>query len=92
MVIDNNSSIKNQIAAYNQAQSQRLEKVQQQQEHSANNGAITAAQPQSTTKVDKLEISETARNYTQIFDKISSGEYDKPETINVVSRKLSKLI
>lgn len=91
MIIDNNSSIKNQIAAYNANNAAQVNKQLKEQEQSATNGAITAitAPPQ---RVDKLEISNTAKNYTQIFDRIKSGEYDKPEIVNAVSRKLSKLV
>ncbi len=91
MIIENNSSIKNQMAAYNANNTAQVEKQQQQQNHSANNGAITTVMA-PPPKVDKLELSDTAKNYTQFFDKIKSGEYDKPETVNAVSRKLSKLV
>ncbi len=91
MVIDNNSYIKNQISNINSNNTAQVQKQQLQQEQSATNAAITAV-PVQNQKLDKLEISETAKNYNQIFDKVKSGEYNKPETINAVARKLSKLI
>lgn len=78
-----NSNIKNPAAIY-----------------TANAGAKQIAQVAtavSTTaptmaKTDKLELSDKAKNYGQIYDKIKNGEYDKPEIINAVARKLSKYL
>lgn len=68
--------------------------------YSANNTAKQSSQiatavstgSQTMLKADKLELSDKAKNYGPIYDKIKNGEYDKPEIINAVARKLSKYL
>ncbi len=43
-------------------------------------------------KSDKLELSERARSYQQIYEKIKNGDYDKPEILNAVAKKLSSVL
>ena len=45
----------------------------------------------SAKKSDRLELSEKAKNYQQIYEKIKNGDYDKPEVLNSVAKKLAKI-
>lgn len=43
-------------------------------------------------KSDKLELSEEAKKILPIKQKISSGEYNKPEVYNFLAEKLNELL
>ena len=43
-------------------------------------------------KSDRLEVSEKAKSYQQIYEKIKNGDYDKPEVLNSVAKKLAQVI
>ncbi len=79
-----NSNIKNPVAIYtvNSGTKQTAQVAT----------AVSISAPTMAKKEDKLELSEKAKNYGQIYDKINNGEYDKPEIINAVARKLSKYL
>ncbi len=55
------------------------------------NGAI-ASSVSTSKKSDRLELSEKAKSYQQIYEKIKNGDYDKPEVINAVAKKLAQVI
>jgi hypothetical protein len=77
-----NSNIKNPVSVYSSSNTNK---------QSAQVSAAVTANA-SSAKTDKLEVSEKAKNYSQIYDKIKNGEYDKPEVINAVARKLAKYL
>ena len=79
-----NSNIKNPVSVY--TANAGVKQAQAQSTINANVASNTAS------KADKLELSEKAKNYGAIYDKIKNGEYDKPEVINAVARKLSKYL
>jgi hypothetical protein len=67
--------------------------------YSTNSGKIvqqtTAAAVSSVStakKSDRLELSEKAKSYQQIYEKIKNGDYDKPEVLNTVAKKLAQII
>lgn len=60
-----------------------------QQKQSGNAAAYASNE---SKKGDRLELSQKAKSYQAIREKIASGEYDKPEVLMQVAINISKTL